>query len=111
MTRQVDVAIIGAGSWGTALAHHLARSGSSVSLWGRDKEVLAAIEEKKENPKYFPGEKLHPSIQTSETLELALSDASLVVFSVPSSAMRSIAECTKKLIADDAIVVAVTFSS
>ncbi len=52
--RDKKVAVLGAGSWGTALAMSLARSGHEVSLWGRNPEVMAEMEKSRENRKYLP---------------------------------------------------------
>ena len=49
------VAVLGAGSWGTALAALLARQGHAVTLWGRDAAVAEAINTRHENPRYLPG--------------------------------------------------------
>ena len=48
------VAVLGAGSWGTALAQVLAVNGNDVLLWGRDKEQMAEVAAKHENKKYLP---------------------------------------------------------
>ena len=48
------VAVLGAGSWGTALAALLARKGHAVTLWGRDAATIAAIDTRHENPRYLP---------------------------------------------------------
>jgi len=49
MTAERLVAVLGAGSFGTALAHHIARNGFSVCLWARDEQLLQAIESEREN--------------------------------------------------------------
>jgi len=48
------IAVLGAGSWGTALASVLARKGHETVLWGRDEETIAAINAKRRNPRYLP---------------------------------------------------------
>ena len=58
------ITVLGAGSWGTALGHHLARAGHRVTLWGRDPEILNAIKTIHTNPKYFPGIELHHGLVT-----------------------------------------------
>jgi glycerol-3-phosphate dehydrogenase (NAD(P)+) len=49
------VAVLGAGSWGTALAIHLDRVGVPVRLWARDPELAASMGARRENPRYLPG--------------------------------------------------------
>jgi glycerol-3-phosphate dehydrogenase (NAD(P)+) len=80
--------VLGAGSWGTALASVLASKGYPVTLWGRDPAVLESVARKHENPRYLPGVPLPPSLGATSSLGKALEGAELVVFGVPSSAMR-----------------------
>lgn len=101
----VDIGVLGSGSWGTALAQHLARSGHRVRLWGRDKEVIRSINESNENTRYFPGEKLHPAVRGFESIEEAITDVEMLVFAVPSSATRKVAMAAAQYIKDDLICV------
>ncbi len=48
-------AVLGCGGWGTALAVHLASTGCSVRLWGRDQSLVRGLAENRENPVYLPG--------------------------------------------------------
>jgi glycerol-3-phosphate dehydrogenase (NAD(P)+) len=80
--------VLGAGSWGTALASVLASKGYPVTLWGRDAAVVEAIAQRHENPRYLPGIPLPPTLGATTHLGRALEGAELVVFGVPSSAMR-----------------------
>ncbi|MGB0865260.1 MAG: NAD(P)H-dependent glycerol-3-phosphate dehydrogenase [Granulosicoccaceae bacterium] len=75
------VAVLGAGSWGTALAAQLARNGLQVSLWGRDAEQLARVSQERENKRYLPGISLPDALQTEPDLGrcLSASDAVLIV--------------------------------
>jgi len=97
--------VLGAGSWGTALAHHLANGPAQVVLWGRDKTVLRSIAEGNKNPHYFPDIPLSPKIKVSEDLTDALDSASLVVFAVPSAATREIAKLVSPALPNEAIIV------
>ena len=83
-----DVSVLGAGSWGTALAIHLARLGKSVRLWGRDPALMARLREERSNPTYLPGVTLPPTISPTDSLELALNGTSCVVWAIPSHATR-----------------------
>ncbi|MBA2238019.1 MAG: NAD(P)-dependent glycerol-3-phosphate dehydrogenase [Lysobacter sp.] len=80
------VAVLGAGSWGTALAALIARHGHAVSLWGRDAAVVEAIATRGENPRYLPGIRLPAGMQATTALPSALHGADLVLVVVPSHA-------------------------
>ena len=56
------VAVIGGGAWGSALASIAARAGAGVVLWARDPDVVAAINQRHENPLYLPGIALDPRV-------------------------------------------------
>ncbi len=86
-----SAAVIGAGSWGTALGALLAAKGVPTRIWDINKETLAAINERHENTRYLPGIGL-PEVLTAHTdLEQAVSGADLVVLVVPSTVMREVA--------------------
>ncbi len=84
------VAIIGAGSWGTALALVAARSGNHVRLWAHSAEIASALRLERENRVYLPGLKLSESISPTNSLSEALSDAEVVLTVVPSHFCREI---------------------
>ena len=84
------IAIIGAGSWGTALANVLADAGGDVTLWGRDKAVVEKINSIHENPKYLKGYKLAGSLKASSDLPGILSAASVVFCSIPTQQVRAV---------------------
>jgi glycerol-3-phosphate dehydrogenase (NAD(P)+) len=80
------IAVLGAGSWGTALAALIARHGHPVVLWGRDAAVCDAINTAHENPRYLPGTALPAEVHATTDLGEALRDARLVLVVVPSHA-------------------------
>lgn len=80
------VAVLGAGSWGTALAALIARHGHPAVLWGRDAAVAAAITAAHENPRYLAGVALPGSLEATTDLATALTGADLVLVVVPSHA-------------------------
>ncbi|BDG10138.1 NAD(P)H-dependent glycerol-3-phosphate dehydrogenase [Anaeromyxobacter paludicola] len=82
--------VLGAGSWGTALASVLGGKGVPVTLWGRDAEVVQAITRDHENARYLPGIKLPAAIGATTDLARALEGAELVVLAVPSHAIRQV---------------------
>ncbi|HBI14797.1 MAG TPA: glycerol-3-phosphate dehydrogenase [Desulfobulbaceae bacterium] len=83
-------AVIGAGSWGTALAKLLGDKGERVSLWGRDAAHIAQLREERENRKYLPGAHLPPSVEPETDLAIAVRHAQCVVMVVPSHGFREI---------------------
>ena len=82
----VRVAVLGAGSWGTALAALIARHGHPVSLWGRDAAIVEAIARRGENPRYLPGIQLPAGMDASTDLAAAVGGAGLILVVVPSHA-------------------------
>lgn len=86
MTQSLKVSVLGAGSWGTALAALMARHGHAVTLWGRDAKVAGAINQQHENPRYLPGIPLPESLRATTDLATSLQDADLVLVVVPSHA-------------------------
>ncbi|MCL4128472.1 UNVERIFIED_CONTAM: hypothetical protein GTU68_029425 [Idotea baltica] len=85
------VAVIGSGSWGTALAHQLRTRGNDVLLYGRDASLLDAISSNRENTTYLPGVQLAEGIRTTTSIEDVSKDSELIVFAVPSSILREVA--------------------
>jgi glycerol-3-phosphate dehydrogenase (NAD(P)+) len=83
-------AVIGGGSWGTALAAVLAGNGHDAVVWARDPAVARAIEEKHENTKYLPGLPLPERVRGTVRASEALLGAELVVLASPSHAMRPV---------------------
>ena len=83
-------AVVGAGSWGTALACCLGGKGIQVALWGRNTADLQAIAEDRENPTYLPGVKLPDCIVPEPDLVAALRGAALAVEAVPSDAVADV---------------------
>ncbi|MDO4642491.1 MAG: NAD(P)H-dependent glycerol-3-phosphate dehydrogenase [Cardiobacteriaceae bacterium] len=84
------IAVLGAGSWGTALALQLARNGHDVTLWAHRHEHAVALIQKRENQRYLPGIVFPPNLQASDALEVALEGAVLALAVVPSSAFASL---------------------
>ncbi|MGI8561363.1 MAG: NAD(P)H-dependent glycerol-3-phosphate dehydrogenase [Luteimonas sp.] len=84
--RAPSVAVLGAGSWGTALAALIVRHGHDTVLWGRDAAAVAAIDKAHENTHYLPGVVLPSTLHATPDLAVALRDADLVLVVVPSHA-------------------------
>jgi glycerol-3-phosphate dehydrogenase (NAD(P)+) len=86
MAKSMKVAVLGAGSWGTALAALAVRTGHEVVLWGRDAEVVAAIRAGHQNPRYLPGIELPDALRATTDIAAAVAGADLVLVVVPSHA-------------------------
>ena len=84
------VAILGAGSWGTALAVRLARRRDPVRLWARDSELAARLGATRENARYLPGIRIPDAVMITGGAEAALSNARFVVVAVPSRFLESL---------------------
>ena len=93
------VAVIGAGSWGTALALVLAEAGHEVVLWARTPEVARAINEEHRNPRYLSDYRLPSAIRATADYACACDGAEAVVIVTPSAALRSVAADLRELIA------------
>jgi glycerol-3-phosphate dehydrogenase (NAD(P)+) len=84
-------AVIGAGSWGTALARVLADKGEHVRLWARDDAHAAAIQKDRQNARYLAGVELPPSLEATSDLRHAIEGCDLVLLVVPSHTIRETA--------------------
>jgi glycerol-3-phosphate dehydrogenase (NAD(P)+) len=84
------IAVLGAGSWGTALAWLLGEKGLAVRLWCRDAEAAQRLTLERENARYLPGLRLPPTVAPTADFPHAVSDAKLVVAAVPVSAVRGV---------------------
>lgn len=86
----LTVAIIGAGSWGTALAMLLARQGTRVQIWGRPEDGVEEIREGNEHRRYLPGVVIPPGIRATTSEKEVMQGTEVVVFAVPSQAVREV---------------------
>lgn len=85
-----DVAVLGAGSWGTVLANLLANKGLDVQLWAYESEVAAAINATHENPVFLPGVKLSATMRASHDLASVVPGAPVICSVVPSHVCRTV---------------------
>jgi len=84
------VAVLGAGSWGTALSIHLARGGHDVLLWGRDARVCEEIEERRLHPRRLKGIPIPAGVRVTPHLERAVAHSETAIVAVPCAAFRSL---------------------
>lgn len=94
------IAVLGAGSWGTALAMVLSENGHHVNIWGNMPERIEEINQKHTNEHYLPGVKLAESIIGYTDLEEALKDVSFILLVVPTSAIRSVTKQINAILDD-----------
>ena len=99
------IGILGAGSWGTALAFLLGKKGEDVLIWARRKEIADWINDRNENRFYLPGILLPPNIRATIEIEEAVEGKDVIVLAVPSFAMREVVERLSQCDIGSAIVV------
>ena len=90
MSETKRVAVVGAGSWGTAVANVFADQGCDVVIWGRDADVISSINDRNENSKYLRGVKLSSRLRASDDLDKTLARAEIVVCSIPTQHIRGV---------------------
>ena len=90
MTEQRPIAVLGGGSFGTAVANLLAENGHQVRLWMRDPEQAEAIRVNRENPRYLKGIKVLAAVDPTTDLLATLDACELCFVALPSSALRSV---------------------
>jgi glycerol-3-phosphate dehydrogenase (NAD(P)+) len=93
-----DIAVLGAGSWGTALAIQLARAGRPARLWGRDRSHVGAMQRERSNARYLPDVHFPESLHLFDSLEAAVEGVNDVLLAVPSHAFRSLLMQLKPLL-------------
>ena len=99
------IGIIGAGSWGTALAVTLSNKGHDVNIWDINKEHLKSLKEKRENVPFLPGVKLNDKIKVVFSIEEALKDVDIVLFSAPAQHFREALKSAMPLLKKEMVVV------
>ncbi|MEO8460264.1 MAG: NAD(P)H-dependent glycerol-3-phosphate dehydrogenase [Dokdonella sp.] len=102
MTTPTPVAVIGAGSWGTALAVLLARNGVPTTLWGRSPQAVVDMAAARCNARYLPDLKFPAALQLSSALEPTVRDAGTILVSIPSHAFRETLDAIAPWVAPNA---------
>ncbi len=102
------IAVLGSGSWGTALAVHLARSGHDVRLWGRDAALVEDMRARRANAVYLPEVPLPEPAMVTSVLGEALGGTELVVIAIPSHGLRAVLRSAAPHVARRATVVSAT---
>jgi glycerol-3-phosphate dehydrogenase (NAD(P)+) len=105
MTSCLTVAVLGGGSFGTAIANIISHNQHKTYLWMRSPERAAACQLARENIHYLPGYRLADSLVITSDLAIAISESDLVFVSIPSHSFRMVAQSIRSLLRPDAIVV------
>ncbi|MCK5395669.1 MAG: NAD(P)-dependent glycerol-3-phosphate dehydrogenase [Gammaproteobacteria bacterium] len=95
------IVVLGAGSWGTALAIHLADSGHDVLLWGNEPEHIQLLSEQRCNQQFLPDVNFPDSLQLTASLEQAMASPSWVLMAIPSYAYRTFLQKNANLFTED----------
>src|SRR5712671_1595274 len=102
------IAVLGAGSWGTALSVHLARQGHQVHLWGRDQRLVDEMRIRKANAVYLPDVTFPKGVSVTCDLAEALRHSDLVVVAAPSHGCRALLRAAAPHIKAGATMVSTT---
>ncbi|MDX1708420.1 MAG: 3-hydroxyacyl-CoA dehydrogenase NAD-binding domain-containing protein, partial [Desulfobacterales bacterium] len=101
----LQIAVVGAGSWGTAISDLLACKGYRIGLWVFEEEVKNQIMQEHENKLFLPGHKLSANISASNDLSAVVTDKNLIVIVVPSHLMRAVTQKMSGHLADGTMIV------
>jgi glycerol-3-phosphate dehydrogenase (NAD(P)+) len=101
-------AVLGAGSWGTALAVHLARLGHPVRLWARDAALARELQARRANAVYLPDVNFPGGLEPTASLGVALDDVDLVVVAIPTHGVAGVMRAAAPLMVPHTTVVSAT---
>lgn len=99
------IAILGAGSWGSALAKCLSENGHHVTIWGNNIDIVSDINENHRNSRYLDAITLPENIRATLNLEEALEGADTILFVVPTNATREVAQQVNRFLKNKPIIV------
>jgi glycerol-3-phosphate dehydrogenase (NAD(P)+) len=103
-TKTTSVAVVGGGSWGTAVANLFADAGCKTTLWARDTDLVFQINTSHRNEKYLKGIALSPKLMASGDLKETIENAEIVVNSIPTQHIRSVFQPVASLLAGKIVV-------
>ncbi|SIT68998.1 glycerol 3-phosphate dehydrogenase (NAD(P)+) [Ectothiorhodosinus mongolicus] len=104
MLTPAHIGVLGAGSWGTALAMHLARQGHHVALWGRDHKQIEEMLRQRCNPRYLPGITFPETLTPTSNLSEAVRQAEQILLAVPSGAFVATLEAIQPWLKERGLV-------
>ncbi len=105
MSEQIDVAVVGAGAWGTALAMHCARKGLRTRLWAFEPDVVRDVNESYENKRFFAGHVLPKGLEASGDLAYCVKSARIVLTVMPTPHVARLAQQMAPLLSDEQAIV------
>ena len=108
MSEREQIAVLGAGSWGTALAVHLGKQGHDVRLWARDARLVDEMSRDATNPRYLPQLRLPEQVSPTADMSAAIKGARFVIFAVPSHGLRAVASDAAEFVDGNAVLVSAT---
>lgn len=108
LRRELDILVVGGGSFGTALAVILAEMGRNIMLCVRREDQAKEINNRHTNRRYLPGCKLHPNLRATVDLEGSIKDARVVLMAIPSRSFREVARAIGDHIEGDQLLVHTT---
>ena len=108
MSECEQIAVLGAGSWGTALAVHLGKQGHDVRLWARDGRLVDEMTKQGTNARYLPRLRLPEMVTSTGNMAAAIKGARFVVFAVPSHGLRAVASDAAESVERNAVLVSAT---
>src|SRR5690554_2657064 len=100
-----NISVIGAGSWGTALAIHLSKQNHRIYLWHRDSSFVEQLKITRENTKYLPGIIFNDNIQISNNIEECIMKSEIVILAVASHAVWETAKKIKPFLKGSQVIV------
>jgi len=103
-----QIAIIGAGNWGTALAIVAARAGHQVNLWARDADVVKSINQDRINSRYLSSASVPANVTATNDLGEAVRDARMILFAAPSQTARELLTAVSPLLGEPSVIVSVS---
>src|SRR5699024_1496497 len=104
MTIKKPIAVLGGGSFGTALANLLASNQHSVHLWMRNVEQAGKINENKQNPRYLKGVPIQDGVRAVTALPATIAASDLIIVALPSTALRSVLPPYAQALADKMLI-------
>ena len=107
-TEAVNIAVLGGGAWGTALALHCGRKGHRVMLWAREEEVVGTVNKEHENKLFFPGFVLSDKVTASADIEEVANFGELILMVIPTPFVERVMAPLKDVLRDDQIIVSCT---
>ncbi|MEZ4819124.1 MAG: 2-dehydropantoate 2-reductase N-terminal domain-containing protein [Bdellovibrionota bacterium] len=101
---RTDITILGAGSWGTAMAQCFAQNGHGIKLWHRNHKVAHKIQTTRINHKYFPQHRLHDNIEVVSDWHQSIEHAQIIILAIPTSTLSYFLRYIFSNIHDDQVV-------